>query len=170
MLTASGCSEATTYGFIERAAAEPFVDTADVVVPVANPLSEKFAVLRPSLVPGLVDALIRNRRREHRDIRLFEIGHRFRRAGGESAGVAIALTGAGTLEHWSGRARASDLFDIKGVVERLTEAAGVTARIEPLAPGFLFVGFLSTALLVNAVLSTRGGNLALNPSELSGGR
>ncbi len=131
VLTASGCSEATTYGFIERAAAEPFVDTADVVVPVANPLSEKFAVLRPSLVPGLVDALIRNRRREHRDIRLFEIGHRFRRAGGESAGVAIALTGAGTLEHWSGRARASDLFDIKGVVERLTEAAGVTARIEP---------------------------------------
>jgi phenylalanyl-tRNA synthetase beta chain len=98
---------------------------------VANPLSEKFAVLRPSLVPGLVDALIRNRRREHRDIRLFEIGHRFRRTGGESTGVAIALTGAGTREHWSGRARASDLFDIKGIVERLADAGGVTVRIEP---------------------------------------
>ena len=131
VLTASGCSEATTYGFIERAAAEPFVDTTDALVPVANPLSEKYAVLRPSLVPGLVDALIRNRRREHRDIRLFEIGHRFRRAGGESAGVAIALTGAGMVEHWSGRARPSDLFDIKGIVERVAEAAGVTTHIEP---------------------------------------
>ena len=131
VLTASGCSEATTYGFIERAAAEPFVDTTDALVPVANPLSEKYAVLRPSLVPGLVDALIRNRRREHRDIRLFEIGHRFLRAGGESAGVAIALTGAGMVEHWSGRARPSDLFDVKGIVERLADAAGVTTHIEP---------------------------------------
>ncbi len=47
----------------------------------------------------------------------------------------------------------------------LADSLGAS-RIEPLAPGFLFVGFLSTALLVNAVLSTRGGNLALNPSEL----
>ena len=140
VLAGGGCSEAITYGFIEQAAAAPFVDQPDDLVAIANPLSEKFAVLRPSLIPGLVDSLIRNRRREHRDIRLFEIGHRFRRPAGESAGVAIALTGAGTPEHWSDGAHRTDLFDIKGVVERLAEALGVTPRFEPVERRVLVPG------------------------------
>ena len=46
-------------------------------MPLANPLSENFAVLRPSLLPGLVDAVAHNRRHGPRDVRLFEIGSRF---------------------------------------------------------------------------------------------
>ena len=34
------------------------------LVTIANPLSEKFAALRPSMWPGLLDALIYNRRRD----------------------------------------------------------------------------------------------------------
>src|SRR5262249_10645345 len=64
ILTATGLQEAVTFTFIEHAAALPFVETPDHLVLLANPLSEKFAVLRPSLLPGLVDALIYNRRRE----------------------------------------------------------------------------------------------------------
>ena len=140
VLTAGGCSEAITYGFIEEAAARPFVAPPDELVRIANPLSEKFAVLRPSLVPGLLDALIRNRRREHRDIRLFEVGRRFTAAEGETSGVAVALTGAAAPRHWSGGERQTDLFDAIGLVDRVCDAFGVTPAYDPttrntLAPG-----------------------------------
>ncbi len=130
VLTAAGCSEAITYTFIERTATTPFVHDPKDLVSIANPLSEKFTVLRPSLLPGLLDSLIRNRRREHRDIRLFEIGKRFRRTTGETSGIAIAVTGDGTPEHWSAPNRVVDLFDIKGLVERTCEALGVTPLFE----------------------------------------
>ena len=131
MLTAGGCSEAITYGFIEEAAGLPFVGRPDELVRIANPLSEKFAVLRTSLIPGLLDALIHNRRREHRDIRLFEIGRRFTAAGGETAGFALALTGAPAPRHWSGGERQTDLFDVIGLVDRVCDAFGVTPAYEP---------------------------------------
>jgi phenylalanyl-tRNA synthetase beta chain len=64
-------------------------------------------------------------------VQLFEIGARFSRDEGERRSVALAWTGAASLEHWSGTARAVDFFDVKGVVERLCGALGVTARFEP---------------------------------------
>ena len=140
MLTAGGCSEAINYSFTDRASTAPFVQDASDVVAIANPLSEKFTVLRPSLLPGLLDSLIRNRRREHRDIRLFEIGKRFRRTTGETDALAIAVTGGGAPEHWSAPGRPVDLFDIKGLVERLCEALGVTPLFEQTVSRVLVTG------------------------------
>jgi phenylalanyl-tRNA synthetase beta chain len=79
LMCAAGAQEAATFTFMEQAAAEPFVSAPTDIVTLANPLSEKFAVLRPSLLPGLVDALIYNRRRESEAVRLFEIGSVFGR-------------------------------------------------------------------------------------------
>ena len=140
VLTAGGCSEAITYGFVEEAAARPFVGRADELVRIANPLSEKFAVLRPSLVPGLLDALIHNRRRDRRDVRLFEIGRRFTAGGGEESSVAVALAGAAAPRHWSAGERRTDLFDAIGLVDRVCEAFGVRPEYEPAARGTLVPG------------------------------
>ena len=46
----------------------------DDAVAITNPLSEKFAVMRPSLAPGLLESLTYNRNRQATDVRLFEIG------------------------------------------------------------------------------------------------
>ena len=126
VLTAAGFSEAMTFGFMAAAAAAPFA-AEDDIVPIANPLSENFAVLRPSALPGLVDAVAHNRRRERRDVRLFEIGARFSRASGECRALACAWTGLAASEHWSGSGREVDFFDMKAVVDRVCEVAGVTA-------------------------------------------
>jgi phenylalanyl-tRNA synthetase beta chain len=139
VLTAAGFYEAVTFGFVSEPAAAPFARDGDLV-PIANPLSENFAVLRPSALPGLIDAVAHNRRREQRDVRLFEVGNVFSRSAGERRTVACAWTGAGGTEHWSGGAREVDFFDIKGVVQRLCEAVRVVTRSEPhrepwLAPG-----------------------------------
>ena len=146
ILTANGCSEAITYSFIEPEAAAPFAtDSGEAIagtdiVTIANPLSEKFAVLRPSLLPGLIDSVIRNLRREHQDVRLFEIGKRFSHRTGETGAVALAVTGAGAPEHWSAAIREVDLFDVKGIVEHLCDALGVTPTFTPTQPSVLVPG------------------------------
>lgn len=136
----AGLNEAVTFGFIERRAAEAFVAEADAaaIVPVANPLSAKFDVLRPTLLPGLVDSLGHNRRHGRRDVALYEIGARFTTSG-ERRGVGLAWTGS-VSEHWSGAGRGVDFFDARGVVELCCAALGVTpsftaVRLPWLVPG-----------------------------------
>ena len=139
IMTGAGFSEAVTFGFVSDAAAAPFAAEGDVV-PIANPLSESFAVLRPSVLPGLVAAVAHNRRREQRDVRLFEIGARFSRARGERRSLAFAWTGAVGADHWSGGTRAIDYFDVQGVVERVCHALRVDVRMEGVAEPWLVPG------------------------------
>jgi phenylalanyl-tRNA synthetase beta chain len=139
VMNGAGFSEAVTFGFIQAPAAAAFAPSDDIV-PIANPLSEQFAVLRPSLVPGLIDALAHNRRREQHDVRLFELGSRFSRTAGERRALAFAWTGAADAGHWSTSSRTVDFFDVKGAVERVADALDVELDAEPvreewLAPG-----------------------------------
>jgi phenylalanyl-tRNA synthetase beta chain len=166
VLTAAGFSEAMTFAFIERQAALPFCADGAEPAAIANPLSEKFAVLRPSLLPGLVDSCAHNRRRGRKEVRLFETGNRFlpstpratqghpeqgrgatRTIGAGSAqaregrAAAAIWHGAADGPHWSGATRAVDFFDAKGVAERLCAAFGVAdPQFVPLDRRFLVRG------------------------------
>jgi phenylalanyl-tRNA synthetase beta chain len=120
----AGVQEAVTFTFIERAMAEPFVPPGGHAVAIANPLSEKFAVLRPSLLPGLIESLVYNRRRESDVVRLFEVGSVFH-PDGETTRIGWVLTGART-EHWGSAAEPVDFFDAKGLAETLAHVAGLS--------------------------------------------
>ena len=139
VLASAGFSEAITFSFVERPAAASFADGAGLV-DIAYPLSEKFATLRPSLLPGLVEALAQNRRRQTADVRLAEVGACFTAERGEHARVAFAWTGAASAPHWSGSSRRVDFFDAKGVVERLCQALRVTPRFVASERPFLVPG------------------------------
>ena len=156
-LTAAGLSEAVTFGMIDTKAAHAFL-TEPAVDPVCieNPLSASFDVLRVSLLPGLVDAVARNRRHGRRDVGLFEIGARFSAAAGETRGVAMAWTGAAAAEHWSTRPRDVDFFDIKGLVEQLGRVLGVALRFEPAAAPFLVAGQAAAVFADSASLGLLG--------------
>jgi phenylalanyl-tRNA synthetase beta chain len=130
VLTAAGFSEAATFAFIERHAALPFCEAGAEPAAIANPLSEKFAVLRPSLLPGLLDACAHNRRRERRDVQLFEAGSRFP-AGGEGRAVAFVWCGANRPAHWSSPTRPVDFFDAKGVADQIALAFAVPTEWIP---------------------------------------
>ena len=136
----AGMQEAVTFTFIERAMAEPFVPPGGHLVAIANPLSEKFAVLRPSLLPGLIESLVYNRRRESDVVRLFESGSVFD-PDGETTRIGWVLTGA-RGEHWSGSAGDVDFFDAKGLAEALAQVGGlgpedVTATADDAFPWFV---------------------------------
>jgi phenylalanyl-tRNA synthetase beta chain len=140
LLTASGFSEAMTFAFVEREAALPFCADGTEPAAIANPLSEKYAVLRPSLLPGLVDACAHNRRRGRKDIRLFETGSRFLPATGEGRAAAAVWCGAADEAHWSAGLRPVDFFDLKGVVERVCATCGVGADFVEIQSAFLMPG------------------------------
>jgi phenylalanyl-tRNA synthetase beta chain len=142
VLTAAGFSEASTFAFIERDAALPFCDPGTEPALIANPLSEKFAVLRPSLLPGLIDSSAHNRKRERRDIQLFEAGSRFSSGAASTEGRAAAIvwSGAASGPHWSAPTRLVDVFDVKGVVEQICAALGVTVTFTPSSTPFLVRG------------------------------
>jgi phenylalanyl-tRNA synthetase beta chain len=98
--------------------------------PLANPLSSDMNVLRPSLLPGLLDALRHNVNRKTYDVALFEVGRVFVETAGqrrEERRVAIALTGQRNPLFWSGAEREAkfDVFDLKGLIEQFLEEFGI---------------------------------------------
>ena len=137
-LLGMGFSEAITLAFIEAQAAEPFL-AGNAPVTIANPLSELFSVMRPSLLPGVIDALSHNRRHGRADVRLFEIGTRFT-PNGETRGAGFAWTGLASLDHWSGARRGVDFFDMKGVVEQLAAVYQVAITFADIATPYLVAG------------------------------
>jgi phenylalanyl-tRNA synthetase beta chain len=165
VLTAAGFSEAVCFAFTDAAAMEPFApgdDWSDVVA-IANPLSAKFAVLRRTLLPGLIDSVAHNRRHGRADVALFEVGTRFSSAASETRGLALACTGAAHDVHWSAPPRPFDFFDLKGIVERTCDALGVAVRFEPDTRPYLVPG--QTARIVLADEGTAVGELgALRPA------
>ena len=129
------------------------------IVALANPLSSDMDVLRPSLLPGLLNILRHNASRKNHDVALFEIGRVFTNVNGvtkENRSVAIALTGQRAVSFWSGDERAAkfDASDLKGLVEDLLEQFGLR--------GIAFgKRGQSTALFLESAAVTLGGKLPL---------
>src|SRR5688572_8459780 len=88
------------------------------LVQLENPLSSDMNVLRPSLVPGLLDALRHNVNHKNPDIALFEVGRVFF-SSREERRVGLAVTGQRDPNFWSGEERDAkfDVYDLKGILE-----------------------------------------------------
>jgi phenylalanyl-tRNA synthetase beta chain len=136
-LAARGLVEAVTWSFISRGTARLFGGGQDALE-LANPISTEMSSMRPSLLPGLLSAVQRNRNRGFADLALFEVGQAYRgdapedqfiAASGVRAGAA-PLTGSG--RHWSGTAEEASLFDAKAdMVALLAELGFDAAKAQP---------------------------------------
>jgi phenylalanyl-tRNA synthetase beta chain len=156
IMTGLGMDEAQGQTLISEAAAGLVSDTA---VALANPLSSDMNVLRPSLLPGLMDALRHNVSRNSYDVALFELGRVFSVAAFdrpsrekrtnqppplcEQRRLAIALTGNRHPLFWTGEDRESkyDLYDLKGLLEEFLEQFGLRGvnYVRRSEPSALFV-------------------------------
>lgn len=157
-LAAAGLTEAITFGFMQARTAHQFIGESDAaqVVSIANPLTALFDVLRPSLLPGLLDVVAHNRRHGRRDVAVFEIGARFTLAGGERRSVGLAWTGAAASEHWSGSGREVDFFDVKGAIERLCTVLSVPVGWAPTTASSLTAGQAAAITVGDSVIGRIG--------------
>lgn len=131
ILVARGYHEAITYSFISDELARLF-DPEGEPVRLENPLSADLAVMRSSLWPSLVDALVNNLNRQQSRVRLFETGMRFRLGTELQQEPVIAglITGARRAENWASQTEPVDFFDLKGDVEALLESTGRAAEYQ----------------------------------------
>jgi phenylalanyl-tRNA synthetase beta chain len=139
ILLSCGLSEAQGQTLVsENSVAGLFGAGTERNLRLENPLSSDMNVLRPSLLPGLLDSLRRNLHHQSGDARLFEIGRVFANEGvratapestalSEERRLGFALTGRRNREFWKGEERNAklDIFDLKGLLEELFEQLGV---------------------------------------------
>jgi phenylalanyl-tRNA synthetase beta chain len=126
LLVARGYQEAITYSFIDPKLFELFAPGVQPLQ-LANPISADMSVMRVSLWPGLVKALLHNLNRQQSRVRLFESGLRFvgqldtLRQEPMLAGV---VCGSRLPESWANAREPLDFFDVKADVEALLASAG----------------------------------------------
>jgi phenylalanyl-tRNA synthetase beta chain len=145
-LTASGLSEAVTYVTVSSEQLAPFeTDEGNVsfvrTVPqtdllrIINPLQADRNLLRPTLIPSLLDSVTANTKHES-SVRLFELARVYLPRGRDQLPNEVEIAGlvmTGEREQLSrfGDAGEMDFFDLAGVVESLLDRTGLSEiRIE----------------------------------------
>jgi phenylalanyl-tRNA synthetase beta chain len=128
-LVARDYLETINYAFVDAGLLERFELSGEGVA-LVNPLSAELGVMRPSLLPGLVASLSRNKARQQIRVRLFEIGKTFAAtvmgpAPIETRRIAAIACGDALAEQWGVPARVLDFHDMKGDLESLAALAGV---------------------------------------------
>ena len=93
---------------------------------LANPLSEEQAMMRTSLLPGLLDTLRRNTLQQNLEVRLFEISKVFAPRAGEDLPheehwLSGLMYGSREEAAWNTTPDPVNFFDLKGMVETLLE-------------------------------------------------
>ena len=130
-MCAAGYTEAINYSFTSRDLLGRF-SMNEHVLPLANALSADLEVMRTSLLPGLMETLSSNLRRQQDRVRFFETGTVFRQNGSllESQHVAAVACGSFVPEQWGQTRRATDFYDLKGDLELMLALRGEKGEVE----------------------------------------
>ncbi|OOE86210.1 phenylalanine--tRNA ligase subunit beta [Salinivibrio siamensis] len=134
LLVDRGFHEAITYSFVEPKQQALIVpDVEPLILP--SPISADMSAMRLSLLPGLLNTVAYNQKRQQPRVRLFEFGLRFTPEG-ETGGtvrqssirqesmLAGVIAGPGSEEHWDLASATVDFFDLKGDLEAVLELTG----------------------------------------------
>jgi len=128
IMTGVGFTEAINYSFIAAESADrlnlPSEDSRRKDVKLSNPISEEQAVMRTSLVPGMLETVRRNLNQKNINLKLFEIGKVFLNHSNaplpkERETLILVWTGAALPESWQQPERTCDFYDLKGIIESL---------------------------------------------------
>ena len=134
VLTAGGFWEVITYSFISSEMLRKLGlrddDRRLQALRIHNPLSEEQGVMRPTLLPGLLQTVGLNANRQNLDLKLFELGRVFypregRQLPDEIEFLSALLCGRREEESWAQANAEVDFFDLKGAVETLLGRLGV---------------------------------------------
>ena len=134
LMVGCGFNEIVTYSFIGSGDGNRLGlkndDPRRHTVAILNPLTEEQAVMRTSLVPGLLQTLQLNLAKQERNLKLFEIGKTFFATGPDALPEEIEMlaglwSGSRFSPSWHTSELDTDFFDLKGVVESLLQQLDV---------------------------------------------
>ncbi len=125
-LVNQGYQEAITYSFVDERL-QNLLDPENKALRLSNPIAADMAVMRSSIWPGLLQALIYNVNRQQGRVRLFETGLIFEQIGEEITQKPMLgglIYGNVNKKQWGIDDKESDIFDIKGDIEGLLATSG----------------------------------------------
>jgi phenylalanyl-tRNA synthetase beta chain len=151
LLRDRGLLETISYSFTSPETLARLRVTDAEPLQIENPLSEDLSVMRPLVLPGLLDAARHNAAHGRAGVALFESAHTYLPAGplepapdgspggatpaAEAHHLAALLTEASPAG-WRTPAGAADFYAAKALLEALLEAAGIEERrVEPASGG-----------------------------------
>ncbi|MGB0960708.1 MAG: phenylalanine--tRNA ligase subunit beta [Halocynthiibacter sp.] len=126
-----GFNECVTYSFIDQKTAALFGGGTDATM-LGNPISSEMSHMRPSILPGLLQAAARNQARGFADLAFFEVGPAFH--GGEPEEQEVLITGimvghTGPKDRFGAR-RPVDTYDAKAAMEAILAAIGAPTKVQ----------------------------------------
>ena len=168
-MTGFGFCEAINYNFIRKDACERMgIEASDKrtrMVEILNPISDQMAVLRTSIVPGLLENMARNNAKQVDTLQLFEIGKIFydKVPGDQPEEVEVVgglITGYRCDQTWYSKKEPVDFFDLKGVVQGLLDSLQISGvlyeRTDAGACPYFEPGYGAKVIKGGLVLGTLG--------------
>ena len=154
-LVDAGFDEALNYSFIDTKHDDVYETVPGLLnhpiekrfVEIRDPVIEGAVRMRPTLLPGLLDAIRLNFNQQNKNLMLFELGKAFGAATSEEGLpnerelLALAVTGHKINRNRAMPGRELDFYDTKGAVESALEAAGYqnitlsASEVKHLRPG-----------------------------------
>ena len=160
-LAARGLIETVTYSFMDGRIAGGFTQGNRAPVALANPISADLDVMRPSILPNLLQAAVRNAARGLGDVALFEVGPQYAddTAEGQALMASGVRVGRGSPRHWAVKQRAVDAFDAKADAQALLATLGAPVdnlQVTADAPAWYHPGRSGVLRLGSTVLAQFG--------------
>lgn len=127
-LVGAGLNEVLNYSFVNaKSIVQSGLDENDVysnMIELANPITEEHAVMRTTLMPGLLECAARNINHQHQKLSFFEFGKVYiaqqlplADLPQEETRLGLLYYGPRNENHWSCTSENYDLFDLKGTIE-----------------------------------------------------
>ena len=137
-----GFQEVVSYAFVNEDWEQDFANNQNPIR-LQNPLATQYAVMRSTLMGGLIEILQNNLNRKQNRVRVFEIARTFQKSNQNNEFIQTEKLGGlvyGSVlpEQWGAKARSVDFYDVKGDVEALLQgknAQFVKAEHPALHPG-----------------------------------
>lgn len=129
ILASRGMMEVVTFSFLSARQAELF-GGGDKSLTLVNPISSDLDVMRPSIMPNLIDAAARNANLSMPDLALYEVGPQYAddTPKGQADVAAGLRTGSTSERDWTKTSRPVDVFDAKADALALLEELGAPTQ------------------------------------------
>lgn len=166
-LVTQGLSEIITFSFMHTDSLKklliPETDSRYQAVPILNPITEEFPVMRTTLIPSMLDTAARNLAQKNHDLWLFEAGAVYEPKAlpitelpVEKYHVSGFMMGKTTDLQWAQPQRDTDFYDVKGVLEAVLKELRIEATIERSKETYLHPGVSAQYVVDGTVIATLG--------------
>jgi len=168
LIASKGYMEVVTWSFMSSKFANYF-DQYNNIIKLDNPISVDLDIMRPSIIPNLLESINKNQSRFFHNAGIFEVGPQYENLKPEGQHIMASGIKYGNINNgnWNDKERAVDVFDIKSDLYFLLSQLGVPVenlQLDYNAPDWYHPGKSSALKLGKKILGFFG---EINPIILN---